>query len=72
MFKIKVLERESDFIAAPNLSILTESGEWDGICGMGQSEVEALQDAIERVMEILATRDRWEEDQLVWSDPTEF
>lgn len=70
--KIKVLERSTDFMALPNVCTRSESGEPDWICGLGQSEGEALQDAIARIMSALIVRSEWTEDQLEWADPTVF
>jgi hypothetical protein len=71
-FKIKVLERENDYIALPNIRFRLESGVIDGTCGLGRSEIEALQDAFECVMAELGTKDEWLEEELEWSDPSDF
>lgn len=71
-FKIKVLEREQDFIALPNVCIRSESGVPEWTCGIGGSETEALQDAIEYIMADLGTKQDWLEDELEWSDPRDF
>jgi hypothetical protein len=70
--KIKVLERAADFIAEPNVCIRSESGEPEWTCGLGKTELDALQDAIERIMSDLGARDEWSEEHLEWSDPRDF
>ncbi len=68
-FRIKVFEREHDFVAFPNIRFRTPNGSIDGTCGLGSTELEALQDAIARVAGVLAARARWEEQDLEWVDP---
>lgn len=71
-YRIKVYERGDDFLALPNLRFRALDGTVDGTCGLGATETEALQDAVKRVSELLATRPRWQEDDLDWSDPHDF
>lgn len=71
-YRIKVFERRNDFLALPNLRFRLHDGRVDGICGGGATEVEALQDAIARMSELLASRPRWEESDLEWNDPRDF
>ncbi|MCK6524643.1 hypothetical protein L6R49_24820 [Myxococcota bacterium] len=71
-YRIKIFEREADFLALPNLRFRALDGSVDGTCGLGATEVEALQDAIARVSELLASRPRWEEGDLDWIDPRDF
>jgi hypothetical protein len=71
-FKIKVLERTDDFIAVPNVCTKSEGGQPEWICGLGATELEALQDAIERIMLDLSSKDEWGEEDLEWSDPRDF
>ncbi|HET9954821.1 MAG TPA: DUF3969 family protein [Polyangiaceae bacterium] len=71
-FKIKVLERESDFIALPNVCIRSPDGVPEWSCGLGPSELEALQDAVTRVTSDLSARDEWSDESLEWSDPRDF
>ena len=71
-FKIKVLEREEDYIAIPNVCVRSESGMPEWTCGLGKSDMEALQDAVDRIMTDLGTKDEWSEEDLVWSDPRDF
>jgi len=71
-YRIKVFERSADFMALPNLRFRTPDGSVDGTCGLGATEVEALQDAVARVSELLASRPRWDEEGLDWADPRDF
>jgi hypothetical protein len=71
-YKIKVLEREDDFVAHPNVSIRSSDGVAEWTCGLGESEVLALQDAIKYLSEDLSLRDNWPEEDLEWSDPRDF
>ncbi len=71
-YRIKVFERHDDFMALPNLRFRTADGSVDGTCGLGATEVEALQDAVARVSELLASRPKWDEDDLDWVDPRDF
>lgn len=71
-YRIKVFERRDDFLALPNIGFRTPDGSVDGTCGIGATDLEALQDAVARVSELLATRPRWEEADLEWSDPRDF
>lgn len=70
--KIKVLERAGDYVAFPNVCIRSESGVPEWTCGLGASETEALQDAVDHLMADLGTRQEWTEEELEWSDPRDF
>lgn len=71
-YRIKVFERSEDFLALPNLRFRARDGSVDGTCGLGATELEALQDAIARVSELLASRPRWEEGDVDWIDSRDF
>jgi|JI10StandDraft_1071094.scaffolds.fasta_scaffold202577_2 hypothetical protein len=71
-YRIKVFERRDDFMALPNLRFRAPDGTVDGTCGLGATELEALQDAVARVGVILASRPRWGEGDLDWIDPRDF
>lgn len=71
-YRIKVYERESDYIALPNIAFRTPEGRVDGTCGLGRTEVEALQSAVEGVSEWLSSRANWEEEDIEWSDSRDF
>lgn len=71
-YRIKVFERRDDFLALPNLRFRTPDGSVDGICGLGASELDALQDALERVGELLSSKSRWENGDVEWADPRDF
>ena len=71
-FKVKVLERQEDFVALVNVCIRSDGGVPEWTCGLGGSELEALQDAVDRMMVDLETRLAWSEQDLEWSDPRNF
>ena len=71
-FKIKVLQRAMDFIALPNVCVKNVDGTPEWICGLGPTEAEALQDALNWIMKDLQARDSWLPEQLEWSDPIDF
>ncbi len=72
-YKIKVLERSSGgFVAVANVCVKDANGAPDGEAGLGQTEVEALQDFIKRFGEALNSRANWQEEDFEWSDPREF
>jgi hypothetical protein len=71
-YRIKVLERESDFFAVPNVAVRGADGEADWIGGGGGTEVEALQGAIANLGGMLAAKREWSEDEVVWSDAVDF
>jgi hypothetical protein len=71
-FKIKVLERAQDFLAVPNVCVLSAEGLPEWISGIGSTELAALEDALSRIMSDLQQREEWQEDQLAWSDPRDF
>jgi hypothetical protein len=66
-FRIEVQERGADFIAYPNFGVRVEGGAVDTICGIGSSEMDALQDALTRVMEIVNTRAEWGDGEVEWT-----
>lgn len=71
-YKIKVLERtKGDFLASPNVCVKV-GGVPDWIGGLGNSELEALQDAVFRISEILSGRQDWGEHDFEWADPNDF
>ena len=71
-FKIKVLERAEDFVAYPNICLRGRDGTPRWISGLGQTDVEALEDALRWFMAELAKRDHWEPDDFEWSDSRDF
>lgn len=71
-YRIKVFERRDDFLALPNIRFRLANGIVDGTCGLGSTELEALQDAINGVAAILSSRNRWTEAELDWVDPRDF
>jgi len=71
-YRIKVFERDADFIAVPDIQFRSPDGRFDGTCGLGHSELEALQDAIASVGALLASRPTWEEEDVEWTDPRDF
>ncbi|MFP2898513.1 hypothetical protein [Corallococcus sp. 4LFB] len=71
-YKIKVLERDGDFLAVPNLCVKTRTGEPDWTTGLGRTELEALADAIARMGEALGAAERLTPDDFEWSDPRDF
>jgi len=71
-YRIKVFERRDDFLALPNIAFRAPDGSVDGTCGLGATELEALQDAIKGVAELLSSRPKWEEGDLDWVDPRDF
>lgn len=71
-YRVKVFERREDFLALPNIRVRLPDGTVDGISGLGQTELEALQDVIIGVGELLSSRDVWAEADLDWADPRDF
>jgi hypothetical protein len=72
-YKIKVLERGvEDFIALPNVCVKSEKGVPEWISGLGRTDVEALQDVIQRLGETLMSRTNWRTEDFEWSDPHDF
>ena len=63
-FKIKVLQRTKDFIALPNVCVKNADGMPEWACGLGQTEAEALQDALKWIMKDLEALDSWLPEQL--------
>lgn len=71
-YRVKVFERKEDFLALPNIRFRLADGSVDGTCGLGATEVEALQDAIKGVADLLSARRSWTEADLDWVDPRDF
>jgi hypothetical protein len=71
-YRIKVFEREADFFALPNIAFRSADGSVDSTCGLGATELEALQDALAGVGALLASRPSWSESDLEWIDPRDF
>lgn len=65
-------ERANDFLAVPNVCVRGPDGSPQWIGGLGRNELEALQDALARIMSDLSAREEWQEDELVWSDARDF
>jgi hypothetical protein len=72
-YKIKVLERGAgDFIALPNVCVKGEHGVPEWMSGLGRTDIEALQDLVERLGEMLRSRSNWRPEDFEWSDPHDF
>lgn len=71
-YRIKVFERGDHFVARPNVRFRMPDGSVDGTSGLGATELDALQDAITGVADLLASRSRWTEADLDWVDPRDF
>lgn len=71
-YRIKVFERANDFIGLPDIRFRNPDGSVDGTCGLGATELEALQDAITQVAKVLASRAQWSERDIEWADPRDF
>lgn len=72
MYRIKVFERKDGYYALPNIRFRLPDGSVDGTSGLGATEIEALQDAINGVAELLSSRPNWAEADLDWVDPRDF
>lgn len=72
-FKIKVMEtREGTYDAVANVALKGPDGASRGRAGMGNSEVEALQNCLRMFMEHLDERAEYDPDDFYWSDPVRF
>ena len=72
-FKIKVLERQDGtFIAMPNVCLRDPDGSPDWLAGKGDTDAEALENALRWFMAELAKRDQCQPEDFEWSDPVDF
>ena len=71
-YRVKVFERGEGFVAYSNVAFRMEDGTVDGISGAGASELEALQDVINGIAGLMATRPSWTDADLDWMDPRDF
>lgn len=72
-FKIKVIERPGgSYLAVPNMCVKSADGTPEWIGGLGTTEVEALQDALSRIMEELNAIGGYDPNRIEWSDPLDF
>ncbi len=73
IYRVKVLERGSgDFLALPNVVVKNKSGDPEWTAGLGRTELEALQDIIDRMDESLMSAERLTSEDFEWSDPRDF
>jgi hypothetical protein len=73
-YKIKVLERgKNDFLALPNLCVKSIGGTPEWTSGLGNTEAEALEDALEMLgRDLDALKGSLQRERFEWSDPTVF
>ena len=72
-YRVKVLERAlGDFLALPNVCMKGGTGTPEWIAGLGRTETEALQDAVDCINEALASAERRTPEDFEWSDSRDF
>lgn len=68
-FRIKICERENDFIAFTNVGIYNFlDGSIDGICGLGSTAEEALENSINSNVELILRYEEIFQRKLIESD----
>lgn len=66
--EVKIIENDKGFIAYPNVVKKDGNGYPDGICGLGKSEMEALQDLLQYLMQDLKSVPELSDDRVVYRD----
>ena len=64
-YEIRVIQTGGLFVACPNIRFRLPNGQDDGECGTGTTEVEALQNALLHMSELIISQ-VWSEGDLEW------